>query len=249
MVAEQKANTYTLKVFFGVAASQLSSDDAGAQNAIAIPNPEARLDTVTGDPAVMAQLRENLVLDVQEAYRRSELANANATIAAPQSGIAKAYDFRELEALLSGLARTTEAAENRLLEMWARAAGQEALVDRIAASSYTDTFDLLGGEARTEQLWRVVDGRDLPIELRREALRTLSLNIWPDETDRRQAALDAVDGWRASLGQQMLARLPGARPGAPGPGSTPQPGGPVVPFARAGAAAARAATATRTDLT
>lgn len=207
MIAEQKANTYTLRFLWGVAPEELTKASTSAGNAYAFTNADGRMDTTSGDPAVMQELRENLRLDLEEARRRSELGASSMERQAPESGVSRAYRRVELSALLAGIAERTEEAEQRLIRMWAKVAGDyaEEAVETMAASAYSRDFDLLADERREELLWQLYQDKGVPIEVRRDALAELATRVWTMPTPRRNELLEAIDRMPANAAQGLMA--------------------------------------------
>lgn len=228
MVAEQKANTYTKHVFWGVPPADLAKAAGDASNGLAFDNDAGHLDTVGGDPAVMQELRANLAADLDEARRRSELTGAVLERSSqPESGVALALRRSELASLRSAIAERTEDAENALIRMWAQVLGRdESAAEEMAASRYPRDFDGFAEDSRDERLESLRRDGSVPIEIRRAALREQVFRLWPQDSPERDELLEAVDTMQENAARRLL-----AGGGAPFGG---QPPGPARPFGRPG---------------
>ncbi len=127
---EELANgTFTTVVFLGVDKDQVQDVVVGAGKALCIPGTGDRapsIDTLGSDPAQADSLRTERAEEIAELYRVAGLSPGNPTeAAAPESGVAKAFAFNEVEARLSALADAAEATENLAIKRLAAGFGWE----------------------------------------------------------------------------------------------------------------------------
>lgn len=216
MVQEQKANTYTRFAFWGVEPSEVSDATGTPAHGFAFQEANGKSERLSGDPAAMRELRENLAADLLEAARRSELSSvAMQRQTSPESGTAIAMRRSELSYLLAGIAERTEEAENRLIRWWAEAAGTPALAEQFAQTRYPRDFGAIA-EADRHRLLETLYALDgVPIEVKRAVVAELISTVWRMDTPDREALLEAVEGMESSLASELLRR--GRQPGAAGP--------------------------------
>jgi hypothetical protein len=108
------------------------------------------LDKLGADVAQAASLREQLNYEIQEMYRAAGLSSGSPTqVAQPESGVAKAFAFNEIEARLSAIGSAAEHAENLVL--------QRALGDGYPGdATYPTTFDAPDLSAELDYLIRIL---------------------------------------------------------------------------------------------
>ena len=122
---ELQGNTFTTPVILGASPSELQNANGsavvvGPGMGLVIPNPvgggSVSLDKMGSDPAQAASLRESLAYEIQQLYRVAGLSPGNPTeVGAPESGVAKAFQFNEIEARLAAMADAAQKAENAIM--------------------------------------------------------------------------------------------------------------------------------------
>lgn len=124
---ELQGNTFTTPVFLGVDPAQMKDATVGVGLGLAIPGGTGSppsIDHLGADPAQADSLRVSLDRETKELYRAAGLSPGNPTEAAqPESGVAKAFAFNEVEARLSALANAAESAENTVVMRLSSGAG------------------------------------------------------------------------------------------------------------------------------
>lgn len=220
MESEEVAVVFTTPIITGCAPEELAKAQLGPGMAMAIPNPDASVTTFSHDPAVMATLREQRAMKIASAMRRAESADGVRSVQ-PSSGVAKAYEFQGLGALLQGLSRESQATENALIELWGLVAAVPT--DDLAQSQYPQEFDVLSEEAVFERYRWIVENSGLPVELVRMVLIDLVQRLFPIDSERRRAVLDAIKAWSPSIGAQILRQGIGGSTGRPFQGAGPGP--------------------------
>ncbi len=116
LLEELQSATFTVPVFLGVDKDQVAEVVVGAGKALCIPGSGDKtpaLGKLGADPVQAESLRTSIAAEIAELYRVAGLSPGNPTEAAqPESGVAKAFAFNEVEAKLSAIADATEHAEN-----------------------------------------------------------------------------------------------------------------------------------------
>lgn len=113
---EHQYGTFTTPVFLGVAPEQVRDASVGPGMGLCLPGDGVSIDKLGSDPAQADSLRQSLEAERRELYRIAGLSPGNPTEAGqPESGVAKAFAFNEVEAKLSAIADVAEAAENRIV--------------------------------------------------------------------------------------------------------------------------------------
>ncbi len=203
--SEEVACVFTMLVFLGVAPEQVNGAKAGSGEAMVLNNTDASVQTISGEPAVIASLLSVLELKLAELYRCAESAD-KAARAQARSGIAEAYVFKGLAALLQTIAREFQAAENWLIETWALVMGMTPdEAKALAKSTYPTDFDVLSDEAIFGHYEWLLGNKGLPIEVRRRALADYVARLFPVSDKRRDEVLAAVDAWTPSAGESFMA--------------------------------------------
>lgn len=109
------------------------------------------------------------------------------------SGVAKAYDFERVNSLLKAKASSLEHAENEIIRLVCKWAGEDAPKERLVR--YPETFDVmrLADELTVAmQLGKI----DAPVEVRREQMRTLVEKLFPRLSDEiKQKMREDIDSW------------------------------------------------------
>lgn len=104
------------------------------------------------------------------------------------SGVAKAYDFEKVNALLSAKAHSLENAENeiaRIVALW----NGESIADDIKLVSYPDNFDTRGLYDEFEIAGKLML-IGAPDEVRREQMTSLIDKLFPQLTEKLKAAIE-----------------------------------------------------------
>ncbi len=113
---ELQYGTFTTPVFLGASKDDVAEVTVGPGMGLCVPGSNGSsvsIDTLGADPAQADSLRSTLSGEVCEIYRVAGLSPGNPTQAGqPESGVAKAFAFNEVEAKLSALADAAELAEN-----------------------------------------------------------------------------------------------------------------------------------------
>ncbi len=116
LLEELQAATFTTPVFLGVSADQVGECTVGPGKGLAVPGNGSNtpaLGKISADPAQAESLRSSLARETTEMYRVAGLVAGNPTeVGEAKSGVALAFEFNEVEARLSALARAAERAEN-----------------------------------------------------------------------------------------------------------------------------------------
>lgn len=142
LLEELQGCTFTTQAFLGVSADQVKEATAGPGMAICLPsnggaNPSVQ--RLGSDVAQAQSLRDSLTYEIKELYRVAGLSPGNPTESAqPESGVAKAFAFNEIEAKCAALADATESAENRLVWLLSNGFGWAYPGD----SDYPNRFDV-----------------------------------------------------------------------------------------------------------
>lgn len=127
LLEELQGSTFTTPVFLGVDPDQMANAVVGVGKGLAIPGGAGgtpSLDKLGADPAQAESLRVSLDREVKELYRAAGLSSGNPTeTAQPESGVAKAFAFNEVEARLSALADAAEDAENLVVKRLSSGSG------------------------------------------------------------------------------------------------------------------------------
>lgn len=138
---ELQGCTFTTTAFLGVSADQVKEAIGGPGHAVCLPNSggsNPSIAKIGSDVAQAASIRDSLAYEIRELYRVAGLSPGNPTEAAqPESGVAKAFAFNEIEAKCSALADATERTENRCVLLLSKGFGWAYPGD----ADYPDKFD------------------------------------------------------------------------------------------------------------
>ena len=127
LLEEIQGITFTTTVLLGVSADQVKDVQVGPGMALCLPatggsNPS--VDKISADTGQAESIRKSLAYEFGELYRAAGPAPGNPTEAGqPESGVARAFAFNEVEAALAGLADAAERAENLAVKRLAADAG------------------------------------------------------------------------------------------------------------------------------
>lgn len=223
---ELQGGTFTTPVFLGVSPESFKDVKIGPGNAIAIPgegggNPA--IGKLGADPAQAQSLRDQFALEVRETYRVAGLASGNPTEAAqPESGVAKAFAFNEIEAKCAAIADAAEHAENAVILRLSNAFGfaYPGDADWPEEFSSPDLADEL-------QLTLDVQNLDLPQIIQRKQVERLAAEYalsGPDKATLDQQLNDADKRAQDRMDNPLISGAVPPKPGAPvGPNAPVQP--------------------------
>lgn len=112
--------TFTTHVFTNVSQETLSSVTIGAGMGLCLPPHESGaspgVQKLSADVAQAGSLREQLAYEVTELYRSAGLVSGASTqVGQPESGVARAFAFNEIEARLARLAELAETFERTVM--------------------------------------------------------------------------------------------------------------------------------------
>ena len=115
MLDEEIVNTTFTETFItGESANNVKGTiNAGSKYATFFPNPATSVIRLGGDPAQANSIRESIESDTKELYRASGISADAGSDAPAESGIAKAFKFNDLAAILKSLAKECEDAHRR----------------------------------------------------------------------------------------------------------------------------------------
>jgi hypothetical protein len=120
--------TFTTYVFTNVSKETLSSTTIGSGMGLCLSSDDRGntpgFGKLSADVAQAGSLREQLAYEVTELYRSAGLvAGASTQVGQPESGVARAFAFNEIEARLARLAEIGEGFERRIMELAAAGFG------------------------------------------------------------------------------------------------------------------------------
>ena len=202
---ELAGSTFTMPIFIGVSPEDLKasigSDLAvGPGMALCLPNDKAQFVKFGGDPAQAQSLRESIQNEIGELYRVAGLSPGNPLAAgAPESGVAKAFAFNEIEARLSALADAAEHAENLVVK---RLSAGFSWADAPDPAEYPRSFDVPDLAGELDYTIRLVTAAGVPDVLRKKAwgnFASVSMTLSPDDQAELQAELDEQTEQRKSV--------------------------------------------------
>lgn len=108
------------------------------------------------------------------------------------SGVAKAYDFEKVNALLTSKAHSLEAAENRIAEIVAKWAGEDLKTKLV---TYPDEFDTRGLYDEFDIAGRLMLV-DAPKSIRREQMKGLLNKLFPQLKEKLRKDIEKeIDSW------------------------------------------------------
>ena len=200
LLEETQGVTFTTQVFIGVIADQVKSIEAGPGMAVCLESTGASIDKLTADPAQAESLRATLERETTELYRAAGITAFSPTQAPqPESGVAKAFAFNEIEAKLSALAQAAQNAENLVIKRISQGNGWAYPGD----AQYPASFALPDLADELDYVIRLTTA-DLPAVLKDKSIREfsqLSFRLTKEE----QVELDAqlVEREQQKLDDQM----------------------------------------------
>lgn len=170
LLEETQGVTFTTQVFIGVAAEQVKSIETGPGFAVCLESQGAAIDKLTADPAQAESLRATLDRETNELYRAAGITAFSPTQAQqPESGVAKAFAFNEIEAKLSALAQSAQNAENLVVKRLSTGNGWPYPGD----AQYPTTFALPDLADELDYVIRLTTA-DLPAVLKSKSIREFS---------------------------------------------------------------------------
>jgi hypothetical protein len=113
------------------------------------------------------------------------------------SGVAKAYDFERIDALLASKAAALRVAEAKMLQIFMRYRGKTIeLDDLLELIVYPDTFDARGLADEFEVALNL-SALNAPEEMLKEQMRTISKKTFPRMSDQEEKAMEAsIKSWK-----------------------------------------------------
>lgn len=188
---ELYGNTYSQMVLTGVSASEVKDAEVGNSRLLCVPNAQAKLEVIGGDPAQAATITARIEGEQRELYRIAGITTGDPT-AGPgnvESGIAKAFRFNDLAANLSALADATEDAENAAVAAILTAQGE----DIPDPAQYPNDFDLPDLAADLEMAIRAA-ASPLPQILKAKVVqRFADRNVQLDDAEKTALAAELAN--------------------------------------------------------
>ena len=170
LLEETQGVTFTTQVFIGVNAEQVKSIEIGPGSAVCLESQGAGIDKLTADPAQAESLRATLERETVELYRAAGITAFSPTQAQqPESGVAKAFAFNEIEAKLSALAQAAQNAENLVIKRLSTGNGWAYPGD----AQYPSNFALPNLAEELDYVIRLTSA-DLPAVLKDKSIREFS---------------------------------------------------------------------------
>ena len=209
---ELQGCTFTTTVLLGVSADSVKDMTVGPGQALCLPNAggsNPSISKIGADVTQAQSIRDSLNHEIKELYRVAGLASGNPTEnAQPESGVAKAFAFNEIEAKCAALSTSTEKTENRCALLLSKGFGWAYPGD----ADYPDTFsapDLASELAIAIQMQTA----GMPNVLQKaQVLRVAStgFNLTGEEKAELAETLEA-----APIKSQMVEQSDTGMPGAP----------------------------------
>lgn len=123
---EIEGATFTWNVLSGVDSDQVKDISIGVAKFMCLPDPGSSAQRLGADASQAASIRESITQEVRELYRVAGLSPGDPLQAsAPESGVAKAFAFNEIEATLSKLTSSLQQTENWMTAQWTEATGSQ----------------------------------------------------------------------------------------------------------------------------
>lgn len=130
-------NTFTQTYVIGESAANVQRLTVGTKEAVFFPNPLTKVDHKGADPAQADSIRRSIDADVQELHRTAGIASDAGEAGPVESGVAKAFKFNDLAAILKSLATAAEQAQRKAEKLTAVVLG---IPDDYAPVVYPDEF-------------------------------------------------------------------------------------------------------------
>lgn len=212
---ELQGATFTTPVLLGVDPHTLTGSDGskiviGPGMGIAIPSAPGSgttpaLDRLGADPAQAASLRESLAYEIQQLYRVAGLTPGNPTeTGAPESGVAKAFAFNEVESRLTALADAAGCAENLIMGRLAPLIGGYP-----GDAIWPKKFDAPDVAAELDLTIRVLTAPQMPGILRAKAVSAFAdkaFSFAPEERAELEQQIEAIEAEREAVDASPFTR-------------------------------------------
>lgn len=128
LMQELRDNTFTQWVLAGITKDEAADSgvEYGSNRIFCIPNPGGTLSRIGSDVAQADSLRRSIDAEIDALYRTAGVDGGSPTQAgAPESGLAKAFKFNDLNANLAAMGDAVESAINQVFRIAHQATGQE----------------------------------------------------------------------------------------------------------------------------
>lgn len=201
LLEEIQGITFTTTVFLGVSSASIGEVVVGPGKGLCIPQEgtsSPSVDRLGADVAQAGSLRDQLAYEVAELYRAAGLSPGNPLEAgAPESGVAKAFAFNEVESRLGSLVEVAEAVERRITKLaaagfnwpapqpvtWSREFAPMDLAGEIDGAIRLDASGAPG--ALKAQAWEALARKGFRIQAgKRAALLTKQVDAIADPAER-----------------------------------------------------------------
>ncbi len=215
---EHQYGTFTTPVFLGASKDDVNEVTVGPGMGLAIPSMSGSgtpsIATLGSDVNQAESLRKTMTREVGEIYRVAGLSPGNPTeVGQPESGVAKAFAFNEVEAKLAALGDAAELAENAVVKRLAAGFAWQYPGD----AKWPDTFALPNIASELELTIRTTTS-NLPGVLKRvqiEHYAQTAFHLSIEQKAELQTQLDAQEAQAsddaAILG--MTPTIPGRKAG------------------------------------
>jgi len=166
-------NTFSQRVVSGVKPEDMKMSDRGAGNTMVLPEPDAKIEVISGDPRQAQVLMDRLAKIQSAMYELVSLDVVNKAVA--ESAEKKKRDLEPLYAVLKKIAKAAEDAENWLLTKM----GVYAEDDHEQRSKYSQKFDIYTIDDLILQLNELAKASFAPVSLKRRLCLALAQKIDP----------------------------------------------------------------------
>jgi hypothetical protein len=227
LLEELQGATFTMPVLLGVDPNSLTGSDGskvvvGPGMMLALPSMAnggvPALGRIGADPTQAESLRESLAYEIQQLYRVAGLAPGNPTeTGAPESGVAKAFAFNEVESRLTALADAAACAENMAMARLAPLIGGYP-----GDAIWPKKFDAPDIASELDLTIRMLTAPQMPGVLRAKAVSAFAdkaFSFAPEERAELDQQIEALEAER-----QEAETSPFTTPGAGGTGPGTNPG-------------------------
>jgi len=128
-------NTFTQMYVTGESAENVQSLTTGTKSAVFFPNPATTVNFSGADPAQADSIRRSIDSDIMELHRTAGI-SADAGDGPVESGVAKAFKFNDLAAILASISKAAQQAQRKAEALTAFALG---ITDYVPVK-YPDEF-------------------------------------------------------------------------------------------------------------
>ena len=170
---EMYQNTFSQRVVSGVKPEDMKMSDRGAGNTMVLPEPDAKIEVIAGDPRQSQVLMERLAKIQASMFELVSLDVVNKAVA--ESAEKKKRDLEPLYAVLKKIAKAAEDAENWLLTKM----GVYAEDDQEQRTKYSQKFDIYTIDDLISQLNELAKASFAPVSLKRRLSLSLAQKIDP----------------------------------------------------------------------